>query len=180
MRPVAKEISLFRVNVVRIICFSSALCVVAVAESAQAAQFQHPRLGYSLTYPDNWHRYLVGDVLVLTSFDGSLPGGLVPEGGAYINVQVRGVEESDDKLLDELERHIPGSRAQETINGKVSPRLEQTYDLGPNEYTRVAIPRRIGGKHLLFILKYYRGDPSARAWQEIFRGVIASVTVTAE
>ena len=141
-----------------------------------AAEFVSRAMGYTLAYPDGWYVHEHSDtVIALTTFREFLRGGVIPPGGAAINIQVLPLSSTSDTAVDRL--YLTGVRWTVTIAGKPAVREDGVTKPAGVAQHRTAIGIRTAGKQFLFILDYGSEDKNRRRWEDTLLNVISSVSV---
>jgi len=123
-------------------------------QPAAAAELVNSAIGYKLTYPDDWRAIVPasGEPVDLINVRELFHGGLIPPGGATINIQVLAPSETNETALNRLLRTQHPARSSVVVSGAPAERLDTTYDMSPSDqYRRIAIAQRRGGKQFLFI-----------------------------
>jgi hypothetical protein len=171
-----------RITCTRLTIATLLLCLSCfLGRGAAAAQFTHPTLGYSLTYPDSWRVFVASGPeppVDLMSFQEALHGGLIPAGGASINIQVLPSDQTNETALARFKWEGTGRRSTQQLRGVRADRLDLENDLGASHlYKRVVLAQRINGRQFLFILDCHADDPQISRWEQVLAEVVESVSV---
>jgi hypothetical protein len=145
-----------------------------------AAEFTHPTLGYSITYPDAWTVSVTSQPDLVSLLSPGYPraaGTNMPPGFADITIQVLPGVPSNDLALDSLYRP-QGSRSAYSVNGQEGKRLEYVWDPSVQHPLKfVAIALRPSDKQFLIQLDYHTDDPKAAEYVQVLGDVVSSLTV---
>src|SRR6266700_62983 len=138
--------------------------------------------GLTFRYPDNWnyHQEVVslGGPINLRNFDNYLYGGVVPNGGATIDITSSPLTTS----LTALAQSELGALS--TQNTRVDDRpaiiMDYTDAFGPGlNYENQAVYVQAGSKVYKFFLSFRNGDPGGQRFVQDFQRVISSTRFTA-
>ena len=127
----------------------SLLLLALAVRPAGAAQVTHPTEGYTVTYPDNWFANNRGPgpiMLENVPAEAYLHGGILPEGGANITIQVLPPETDEYAKLDQFAFGSQNVHRSSRLDHPPA-RLDHTFKLDSDiVYKSVSIAVRSGGK----------------------------------
>jgi len=167
-----------------------AVVVVILSRISAAAQFTHPTLGYSFSYPDQWF-------CKTTSVEKSGASGPVlstvrdivqniPEGAAIVFVQTfppfdinfrEGTDEySKLREMALAESHDPNIRNVRHVDGTGGVRFTETWEAGT--FTKLWLARRREGRLFVFMLEYYANDPKGASYERDLDAIVSSIAVS--
>lgn len=152
------------------------VCAAALARVVVAAQVTHPAIG-TLTYPDSWYTEVYDPEkgpVELMSFEAYLHGGVLPPGGAVINIQVLPPEQSNESAVAKLDHEGRGRRSKQRLQSQSAERLDLTDGLLRER--KIALARRVDGRQFLFTLTCSIDDPQFPQWEKILLAVVNSVS----
>jgi hypothetical protein len=139
--------------------------------------------GLSFRYPDNWnyHQEVVnlGGPINLRNFDNYQYGGVVPNGGATMDITSAPLSQTSLAALAQSEL---GALSTQDLRVDDHPAVlvQYTDAFGPGlNYENQAVYVQAGSKVYKFFLSYRSGDPNAERFVEAFQKVISSTRFTA-
>ena len=133
--------------------------------------------GLSIKYPDGWNMsqqiLQMGGPIALTNFSSYLRGGIIPNGGAEI--EITHVPAGTQSLADTARNELGGNGVPQFVDGQAALRTDYIDEFAPGlTYESVAVYVANGSSLYKFFLSYRAGDPQKEKFVSNFDHVVAS------
>jgi hypothetical protein len=136
------------------------LLLAAAGPTPAEKELNHPKEGYRLRYPVDWHLNEPvlesgGPVLLSSVPRGDYArGGILPPGAAEVSVQIRRGEPTCAAVVEDNMRHSGATpmRWKESFGGKNADLAQYTFSIAGVSFTRVIACVKIDARFFLFRL----------------------------
>lgn len=160
------------------------LVMLCFSRVALAAHYDHPTKGYSIDYPDSWHRntrFSSEAPLTLTNFDEYLHGGVLPPGGVEITMLALSPTLDENVMLVPDTQAMNVKRYTQSIEHRDVLRAEYDSEAGRVVYHITSVCIRVGGKLFRIMIEHEHQRPDEEetaATERVLAQIIGSLKTT--